>query len=204
MTAAPHETLALDRPLPGDVLRRVRTGLSAYQNYPVFSWPWLRRRTARGVVLVGVLGGMIWLGAQLGGRAMPASALGYFVTGFALISSMGPALATWVRHRRWPLRREQPLVIGALLVGVLLSAGVDGWASGGIEAAIGAERPHTQLESALDALLEIGVGAVIIVDGGLTDWTQRLLSNRRERLFTSGIGLGLLAERSSGAGRGLR
>ena len=36
-----------------------------------------------------------------------------------------------------------------------------------------------------------------LVDGGLTDWTQRLLSNRKERLFTSGIGLGLLAQRFS-------
>jgi hypothetical protein len=34
-----------------------------------------------------------------------------------------------------------------------------------------------------------------LADGGLTDWTQRLLSNRRERLFTSGIGIGLLAKR---------
>jgi hypothetical protein len=34
-----------------------------------------------------------------------------------------------------------------------------------------------------------------LADGGLTDWTQRLLSNRKERLFTSGIGLSLLAER---------
>ena len=34
-----------------------------------------------------------------------------------------------------------------------------------------------------------------LADGGLTDWTQRLLSNRKERLFTSGLGLGLLAQR---------
>jgi hypothetical protein len=34
-----------------------------------------------------------------------------------------------------------------------------------------------------------------LVDGGRTDWTQRLLSNRKERLFTSGIGLSLLATR---------
>ena len=28
-----------------------------------------------------------------------------------------------------------------------------------------------------------------MADGGSTDWTQRLLSDRAERLFTSGIGL---------------
>jgi hypothetical protein len=34
-----------------------------------------------------------------------------------------------------------------------------------------------------------------LADGGLTDWTQRLLSNRKERLFTSGFGIGLLSNR---------
>ena len=46
--------------------------------------------------------------------------------------------------------------------------------------------------------------AVGLADGGRTDWTQRLLSNRKERLLTSGIGLGLLAERFSGGGRSRR
>lgn len=34
-----------------------------------------------------------------------------------------------------------------------------------------------------------------IGDGGVVDWTQRLLANRKERLVTSGLGLGLLAAR---------
>lgn len=29
----------------------------------------------------------------------------------------------------------------------------------------------------------------LLIDGGFTDWTQQLLNNRKERLFTSGIGL---------------
>jgi hypothetical protein len=54
------------------------------------------------------------------------------------------------------------------------------------------------------ALLEIAATdregqEVGLADGGLTDWTQRLLSNRKERLFTSGFGLGLLANRFSAA-----
>ena len=31
--------------------------------------------------------------------------------------------------------------------------------------------------------------AVDLGDGGETDWTARLLQNRKERLYTSGIGL---------------
>jgi len=37
--------------------------------------------------------------------------------------------------------------------------------------------------------------AYAIADGGMVDWTQRLLSDRKERLLISGIGLGLLALR---------
>jgi hypothetical protein len=32
-----------------------------------------------------------------------------------------------------------------------------------------------------------------VADGGLTDWTQRLLGNRKERLYTTGIGIDRLA-----------
>src|SRR5262249_49691432 len=32
-------------------------------------------------------------------------------------------------------------------------------------------------------------GRLSLADGGATDWTQLLLSNRRERLFVSGIGI---------------
>lgn len=38
----------------------------------------------------------------------------------------------------------------------------------------------------------IAVSGVALVDGGFTDWTQRLLSDRKERLLTSGIGIELL------------
>jgi hypothetical protein len=34
-----------------------------------------------------------------------------------------------------------------------------------------------------------------LADGGFTDWTRRLLSNAKERLLVSGIGLELVAKR---------
>ena len=37
-----------------------------------------------------------------------------------------------------------------------------------------------------------------MADGGSTDWTQRLLSDRAERLFTSGIGLERLIRLGTG------
>jgi hypothetical protein len=37
-----------------------------------------------------------------------------------------------------------------------------------------------------------------LIDGGFTDWTQRLLSNGKERLFVSALGIELLAKRFAG------
>jgi hypothetical protein len=34
-----------------------------------------------------------------------------------------------------------------------------------------------------------------LADGGFTDWTRRLLSNAKERLLVSGIGIELIAKR---------
>ena len=47
---------------------------------------------------------------------------------------------------------------------------------------------------------EIRAGETSIVDGGFVDWTQRLLSDRKERLLISGVGL----ERLALAGRASR
>lgn len=40
--------------------------------------------------------------------------------------------------------------------------------------------------------LPLGEGEIDIADGGPVDWTQRLLSNKKHRLFISGIGLELV------------
>ena len=39
---------------------------------------------------------------------------------------------------------------------------------------------------------------VNIGDGGFTDWTQRLLSNGKERLLVSAMGIELIAKRFAG------
>ncbi len=47
----------------------------------------------------------------------------------------------------------------------------------------------------LDVTLDAGDGRISVADGGTTGWTATLLSDRRERLFTSGIGLDRLTAR---------
>ncbi len=164
------EPIALDRPLPGEVLRRVRTGLSAYQNYPVFSAPWLRRRTLRLIAITGGLATLMCVGTWISQGQLPSLApFGYFMIGFTLIGSVGPALATVVRHRRWPLRREQRLVIVALLLGVVASAAIDGWVSAEIDAALDASARNDRMQAPFEALLGIGVGFVLyaVLGGGV-------------------------------------
>ena len=160
-TPRSDDAIALDRPLPGDVLRRVRTGLSAFQNYPVFSARWLRGRSVRVALIAGVIGGLIWLGSLLSGHAISISIAGYFTLGVTLMASAGPVLATCIRHRRWPRRVEQPLVIVALIVGVIAASIIDGWVSRAIADAFGAERPHSTSVDVFAAVLGIGVDVVI-------------------------------------------
>src|SRR5581483_2247070 len=124
-TPRSDDPIALDRPLPGDVLRRVRTGLSAFQNYPVFSARWLRGRTVRVALIAGAVGSLIWLGSLLSGHTIAIAIAGYFTLGVTAMASVGPALATCIRHRRWPRRVEQPLVIGALIACVIAAAIID-------------------------------------------------------------------------------
>jgi hypothetical protein len=105
--------------------------------------------------------------------------------------------------------REHVAVHRALLAGIehvvrLTDVPERGLAA--IEGAV-ADPDRTRARGYYDgALLDIAAvdcegESVGLVDGGLTDWTQRLLSNRKERLFTSGIGLALLAERFGAGGQ---
>ncbi len=46
----------------------------------------------------------------------------------------------------------------------------------------------------IGARIGIWAGELNLVDGGFVDWTQRLLSNRKERLLISGVGIERLAQ----------
>ena len=133
MTSTP--SIRLDEPLPAEVLRRVSGGLASYRNYPVFSWPWLRRRSLLFVLFVGSFGVLSGLGTYATQRDLRGaiSVFVSFTVGFLLISTLGPLLATAVRHARLGLRKERMLVVAALLVGLGTSYLADEWASGGIE-----------------------------------------------------------------------
>jgi len=104
------------------------------------------------------------------------------------LGTMGPALATVVRHRRWARRRERVMVAVALLVGVGGAAMVDGWASSGIERNVGqvksSERKGEEKREKSEGPIEgvLGGGFVLVayalLGGGLA--LLRYLGEERE------------------------
>ena len=198
MSADPHPHIDLREPLPGDVLRRVSRGLAAYRNYPVFSWPWLGKRTLLFGLPLGSLGALTGLAtyADRGDLRAAVSVTVNFVLGFVLMITIGPFLATVVRHRRWPPRRERIFVVLALVVGLVTSFIVDTVTSAGIERGLGRRRdgtpadtakPAVELPAPLNALnllvLVVGYGLLgggLAVRSYLTEH-RRLAEARRER-----------------------
>jgi Histidine kinase len=125
----------LDQPLPSDVVVRSAGGLMSYRNFPVFSLPWLRRRSLLFAVIFGCFFLLILFGMLLSTRDALLSVTmgGLTFSAFMMMACAGPAFATWVRHRGWPPRRERVGVVAGLLLGILLSYGVDATISHRIE-----------------------------------------------------------------------
>lgn len=172
----------LQRILPDDVLVGGNTVWSRYRQYPVFSWPWLRGRSLLFAIAIGVFALIAAFGTGVLMRDYGAG-IGTGVRLFAafmLICTAGPALATLVRQRRWPLRRERRMVVLAVLAGVVLSFLADWWASTHAEhtMAAAAERSGREpfrgpelegAERALVAAVNIAVLAAVygVFGGGL-------------------------------------
>ncbi len=125
----------LHQDLPADVLVGGNVVWSRYRRYPVFSLRWLLGRSAVFVGIISVVAAVIGLGS---GLAVQDAAVGLKIgvtqlIAFSLMATMGPALATWVRHRRWPVARERKGVVVAVLLGMLISFFADQLASGYIK-----------------------------------------------------------------------
>ena len=128
----------LAQALPADVLARGGGRWFAYKHFPVFSWPWLWRRSllfAAVLVIIAAVSGLgLW--ATLGQWTSALAASGYFIAGFLGMACIGPALATAVRHARWPARREVVGLVVAVAIGLAAAYFADSWSSARIKAAI--------------------------------------------------------------------
>ena len=118
----PAAPFPLRRQLPSDVVVRSSSWIAAYRNYPVFSAPWLWRRTmlfGAGAFAIGFAQSVLtW---HLVDRATAALFTICVVLIWEVIVTAGPALATLVRHRQLPYKRERVAVAVAILVGVAIS-----------------------------------------------------------------------------------
>lgn len=164
----------LNRSLPSEVLVGGGAVWSRYRQYPVFSWPWLRGRSLVFASVIAVVSLLIGTGIGLTTRN---AGIGALVTAlefvaFALMATTGPALATWARHRRWPLRRERAAIVMAVILGIAVSAAADWWASAEIkqlmEPMLGAVKlPDQSRLSAVErtAALTINLVALLFIYG---------------------------------------
>lgn len=131
-------SLRLDAPLPADAVVGGLSSWFGYRRYPVFGRRWLLGRVlylgsmVLGLSLLSALAN--W--AMIKDLALAASAGGLLFGSFMLMFFAGPALACWVRHRRWRQPLERYAVVVAVLLGMLISYQVDAWASAKLEPVI--------------------------------------------------------------------
>ena len=174
MSAGPGYSLR--QALPAEVLVGGNAVWSRYRQYPVFSARWLAGRSllfCSVIALVVVFTGTgISLALQDPGVGLRV-ALTQFAA-FGLMAMLGPALATLVRHRRWPEARERKAVVLAVLAGMVLSYGIDRVASAYVEAlvhpglaALGMTPPRPpEPGAALKAFgMALNVAALVLVYG---------------------------------------
>ncbi len=166
----------LQQVLPPEVLVGGNAVWSRYRQYPVFSARWLAGRSVLFCGVIAVVAALIaagtgvalqdaWLGVRMGSVQFVA---------FSLMAMLGPALATWVRHRGWPEVRERRALVIAVLLGIVLSYGVDRVASAYVNElvqprllALGSTPPPApQLGAVARALLlAVNLAALIVIYG---------------------------------------
>jgi Histidine kinase len=148
--------VSLDQALPSDVATS-RLGLFSYRNYPVFSLPWLKRRSMLFGVAITIYSLFVFVGMWLSSQSVQTGVVStlYFFVGILVMVSAGPSLATWVRYRRFSLPKERYAIVVAISLGVVASYFADEWSSGYLKrimesvGASGGEKKTTQDSLAL-------------------------------------------------------
>lgn len=159
-----ESTYTLDAVLPPQVLVGGNTVWSRYRQYPVFSLPWLRGRSLLFAAVLVVFALITGFGVGFATRDYGLGLLGggHLFVAFMLMATAGPALATWVRYRRWPPTRERKAVVVAVLIGIAVSFAADHWASSYVEREVGAA-----MHAAGQSVPQVEVTDVSSVERGL-------------------------------------
>ena len=129
------DSLQLNQALPDDVVVGGSSRIIAYRNYPVFSLPWLKKRSLLFAIVIGLFALPMGLGFSVMTQKIELGILtgGHFFVAFMVMATAGPAFATWVRHHRFSISNERRAVVLAVLLGIVASYFADQWSSGYIE-----------------------------------------------------------------------
>jgi sensor histidine kinase YesM len=129
------EPLQLNQALPDDVVVGNSITIAAYRNYPVFSLPWLKKRSLIFAIAIGVFAVPVFVGLWAISKRIDLGALSavHFFLAFMFMATAGPALATWVRHQRFAISTERRAVVFAVLLGIVASYFADQWSSSYLE-----------------------------------------------------------------------
>ena len=130
-----ERTYPLRQKLPAEVLVGGNAVWSRDRQYPVCGLRWLLGRSLLFCGVIAVVAAFIGMGTGVVAQDVGV-AIKVAITEFVVFSSMatlGPALATAVRHRAWPLSRERKAVVIAVLIGMVLSFFIDRLGSSYIE-----------------------------------------------------------------------
>jgi hypothetical protein len=132
------DAVSLDQALPDDVVASSRLSFFAYRNYPVFSLPWLKKRSLLFGIAIGLFSLLVLIGVWIGSQKIQPATMSaaHFFIAFMVMASAGPSLATWVRYRRFTLAKERSGVVIAVLLGIVAGYGVDQWSSAYLEKTI--------------------------------------------------------------------
>ena len=170
-----ERTYPLRQKLPAEVLVGGNAVWSRYRQYPVFGLRWLLGRSLLFCGVIAVVAAFIGMGtgvvAQDVGVAVKVAITEFIV--FSAMATLGPALATAVRHRAWPLSRERKAVVIAVLIGMVLSFFIDRLGSSyieqlikpGLEAAGLSMNPPTPPPWVKAIGLAINVAALVVIYG---------------------------------------
>ena len=170
-----ERTYPLRQKLPAEVLVGGNAVWSRYRQYPVFGLRWLLGRSLLFCGVIAVVAAFIGMGtgvvAQDVGVAVKVAITEFIV--FSSMATLGPALATAVRHRAWPLSRERKAVVIAVLIGMVLSFFIDRLGSSyieqlikpGLEAAGLSVNPPTPPPLVKAIGLAINVAALVVIYG---------------------------------------
>lgn len=166
---------SLRQKLPPEVLVGGNAVWSRYRQYPVFGRQWLLGRSLLFCGVIAVVAAFIGAGVGVAVQDLAVAlkvAATQFVA-FSLMATLGPALATAVRHRAWPVAWERKAVVIAVLAGMVLSFFVDRVASSYIDqlvrpelAAAGLSSKPPVLSPVMKAIgLAINIAALVVIYG---------------------------------------